>query len=471
MKTGIIFKTPAFALLFFLPVCLFSQENLVPNPSFEETIPHAIIKGFAYKTKGRQIVKGWWQPTDGSPEFFNSEHSTLSLNQPVHNARTGKGRVGILVDDIDDPATQNNWDPKEYVQTQLIKPLERGKIYSVNFFIVLDKRSPYATTIGACFSKTEITNESGRLYIDEIPQVVARGIDTIANNTGWSLVHGYYKAEGGEQFLTIGNFGNEHPMSLARMKIFFYREDVMSDEAYYYLDDVSVYEVKDPEKDDYKKLVNQSNATKAFNNLALVLDVSQSMKKDDKIQSLKESVDSLISTLDTNETISVLTFDASPKILARGIKVARRNEIINKIDSLETGGGTNVNSAIKKAYEIIDSTYATGGNNRVILITDAGFNVSRHSHDEIEAYYKEKDVVFSTLIFNDIKYRKLKRICKHTEGVYANVSNNSFKDALNKQVIYRPTEEYTTPLKVHHSSGAGLYVAMCAFLVAFAFIQ
>ncbi len=457
-------------LVFLLPAIAFSQVNLVPNPSFEETMPQAIMKGFSYNTKGRPVVKYWWQPTNGSPEFFNSEHSTLSLNEPVHNARTGKGRIGILVDDIDDPATGNNWDPKEYVQTKLIKPLEKGKMYSVNFFIVLDKRSPYCTSIGACLTKDQITNDNGRLYINEMPQVVARDPDTIANNTEWRLVHGYYKAQGGEQYLTLGNFGNERAMSLTRMHIFFQHENVMSDESYYYLDDVSVYEVKNPEEDDYKKLVQQSNATKAFNNLALVLDVSQSMNKDDKIKSLKESVDSLISTLDTNETISILTFDASPKILARGIKVANKQYIMNTIDSLKTGGGTNVNAAIKKAYEIIDSTYAIGGNNRVILITDAGFKVSTHSRDEIAAYYKEKNVVFSTLIFNDVKYHKLKKMCKHTDGIYANVSSNSFKEALDQQVESRPIEDYTTPVKMHHAAGAGIYVAMCALLVVAAFL-
>src|SRR5262249_40049951 len=146
--------------------------------------------------RGHEFVKGWYQATDGAPpDFYNSIHSAFMNNKPVHTARTGNGRIGLCVADVDDPRSGRNWDPKAYAETKLIAPLEPGKLYSVNYFVVLDKRAPYCTPIGAYLSDQPARNFTALNYIKETPQVEPKGIDTIAN-TGWQLVHGYYRARG-----------------------------------------------------------------------------------------------------------------------------------------------------------------------------------------------------------------------------------------------------------------------------------
>ncbi len=456
--------------LFFLTASVFfsvgvrSQINLVPNSSFEEDKLGKPTVKFNHNLKDAFLVKDWWQPTGGTTDYYNSDKSTGSYGCSVRKARTGEGRLGLVVDEI------GGNDYKEYAQCHLKVTLQKDKLYSVNFFVVLDKRCPYTTSsIGAYLSADAVSNNNFFYTpILEKPQVVTTASNIISNNKQWSLVHGYYRAKGNEQYITIGSFGHNKPRKLSDFGVEYeYGQSAFIRSAYYYLDDVSVYEVSDTTKDEYKKLSTPSKIAQTYNNLALVLDVSQSMQKADKIKSLKHSVDSLISSLDTNETISVITFDASPKVLAKGIKASEKHLIISLIDSLKTGGGTNINAAIKKAYDIIDSTYAFNGNNRVVLITDAGFKVSPHCKDEIEKYSKDKQVGFSTLVFNDIKYRKLKRLCKHNNGIYANINSATFGDALQQQVVSRPVpDDYTHANMGLKAKGVLLKVAFVTALIS-----
>ena len=71
---------------------LFSQ-NLVPNPSFEDTVQCPI----GYSEINYSL--GWYSPTQGTPDFFDScGYSSVSVPQNAFGwepAKTGVAYIGI----------------------------------------------------------------------------------------------------------------------------------------------------------------------------------------------------------------------------------------------------------------------------------------------------------------------------------------------------------------------------------------
>ena len=71
------------------------------------------------------------------------------------------------------------------------------------------------------------------------PQILLQGNPPITDTVNWVKVSGLYQATGGEQYITIGNF-NYDSTTVTQIV------DAASpyDAAYYYIDDVSIYEIK-----------------------------------------------------------------------------------------------------------------------------------------------------------------------------------------------------------------------------------
>jgi Mg-chelatase subunit ChlD len=439
-----------FAFLLLFPFISQAQVQLISNPGFEDSLrtePSAGRNKHFYF--GYMLTPGWWQ-AGGSVDYYNSDQSTAARGTRVHRARTGQGRLGIILG-RDAAAAGGGRGPaigagyREYAQTKLLQPMKPGALYSVNFYMVRDKRSRfYAPELGVYFSKNTVSaGDSYGIYLAS-SDVKASDYQTMTNSRRWTLVHGYFRAKGGEQYLTLGNFKPNTPLLMDGEKE--YVPGVLRNDldwfAYYYVDDLYVYEVPDSLHDEYNKVLPKTIADEPFNNLVFVLDVSSSMQKDGKIKMLKNGMDNFISTIDTNEIISVITFDAVPRVLARHVKSSYKNQIMSAIDSLKTSGGTNVNAAIAKAYNLLDSSYIPGGNNRVILITDAGFKVSDHTRELIEKHAKEEEMGFSTLVFDDIKYPGLKKLCQKNKGSYGNINDANATLALNAQAKERAVQDF-----------------------------
>jgi gliding motility-associated-like protein len=94
----------------------------------------------------------------------------------------------------------------EYVQGQLTEPLEQGEIYKISMEISLAEISSLMLTeIGAYFSKTPISSpNSAALAV--IPQCVFYEPNYYRDTVNWIHLEDYFIAQGGEEYITIGNF-------------------------------------------------------------------------------------------------------------------------------------------------------------------------------------------------------------------------------------------------------------------------
>ncbi len=109
------------------------------------------------------------------------------------------------------------------------------------------------------------------------------------------------------------------------------------------------------------------------NNLVLLVDVSQSMAGQGKLDLLKHSVFELTQILREVDRVSIVTYATKTEILFEGIKGDRAELIMSEIDKLEAGGMTMGSKGFDQAYDVLNSHFIEGGNNELIVVTDGAF--------------------------------------------------------------------------------------------------
>lgn len=222
-------RIPTAILTIFCLCLIFSwqrvqSQNLVPNGSFDD------VRG------SRPSMKPW-KKINTVDFFVNSDERRYKevnaakndRNYILRKPRTGKAYVGLRV-----------W-PKynEYLQVQLCKPLEEGKVYSFEMYITPSRYSNcYLKTIGASFYsyRPPYTTREGKE--DFPPQVEVYRPFGIRDTADWIRINGVFVAKGGEKLMTIGNFAWAPNDKFKRKKFAFNKR-----EAYYYVDDIAVYEL------------------------------------------------------------------------------------------------------------------------------------------------------------------------------------------------------------------------------------
>lgn len=202
---------PRFITLSVSLLCsLFSlaQTNLVPNPSFEDTIGPT-CGSFNWYNATVSCVLNWYRPTNGSPDYFSQVNFGVPNNSyGIENARTGIAYAGM--------ATGNAGSFREYLQTQLLTTLIANKIYCVTFYVSLSDSSMYSTNnIGAYFSLNPDTNYTMQTNLSNSPQVENDTfLNPLNNKSGWTIVSKNFVANGGENYITIGNFKDDANSSI-----------------------------------------------------------------------------------------------------------------------------------------------------------------------------------------------------------------------------------------------------------------
>ncbi len=196
-----------------------AQNNLVPNWSFEniQNFPPPCSSGYAPISD----ATGWVNPTNvDGPCIFNEVDTVICLPLPYPEfavpsniegwqyAKTGKGYTNIQTLGFGNSISGSN--VREYIQTQLIDSLQKNKTYCLSFFVSLeDSTSNYATSrIGCYFSPNAVSNYTQDL-ISVTPQVENPYHNFITSKTNWTAIQGTYTANGGENYITIGNFYND----------------------------------------------------------------------------------------------------------------------------------------------------------------------------------------------------------------------------------------------------------------------
>lgn len=216
-----------------------SDRNWVPNGDFE------VLEGKKLKRTGGIIyATGWNSPTKKAADLFSegapaeSNVSTPKNLGGEQTALSGTNYAGIRV------WSYQNKEPRTYLQAKLAKPMKKDSLYCVRYYTSLGDLSKYAAAeLGAYIGKQKIEkdDEANLTYEVKVPNLRTKVYDDMYS---WQGVCGAYQADGYEQYLVLGNFAaNEKtPNTKAKRPKGEVRPQLFS--AYYYIDNVEVYPIK-----------------------------------------------------------------------------------------------------------------------------------------------------------------------------------------------------------------------------------
>lgn len=190
-----------------IAVCLvfiyipFIAQNLIPNPGFDSVINCPFKEGqIGYAVPWLSATSG------GTPDLYNEcgsvgymvPHPFIYCYQPALS-KGGYANIGV-------------YGGREYIETPLSSPLEKGHQYYIHFFVspdsdcLLGATWKYTDAIGLAFSDTLVRlNISDREVLPLEPAIENRG-KVIRDTANWTRINGCYNARGGENYAIIGNF-------------------------------------------------------------------------------------------------------------------------------------------------------------------------------------------------------------------------------------------------------------------------
>ncbi|MBO9491722.1 von Willebrand factor type A domain-containing protein [Endozoicomonas sp. G2_1] len=179
-------------------------------------------------------------------------------------------------------------------------------------------------------------------------------------------------------------------------------------------------------------------------NIVLVADISGSMASDSKLELLKQSLKTLVSQLGPNDRVALVSYNEIAQVVLPSTSASYKRAINKAIDTLSSGGSTNVEAGLSLAYQQATEMFVPGLNNRVILTSDGMANTGATSPtailQQIETH-KEEGVFLTTIgvghsMFNDYL---LEQLANQGNGHYLYVANQgdiqaSFVDGISRQL-------------------------------------
>lgn len=135
-------------------------------------------------------------------------------------------------------------------------------------------------------------------------------------------------------------------------------------------------------------------------NLVYLIDVSGSMKPDDRLPRVCRAMKLLVERLRANDRVAIVTYAAESKLALPSTTGEEKERILLALDELTAGGVTNGDDGLRLAYDTAQEHFVEGGVNRVVLCTDGDFNVGLTSQDGLRRLIVEraKSGVFLTAL-------------------------------------------------------------------------
>jgi OOP family OmpA-OmpF porin len=260
-------RNVAMAMAFALTASMaFAQENLVPNPSFEELPDGTEVKDIKKFGLLNEFSLDWAGVNDVSPDLFVTRDKASKVSVPCNDygfeqAKDGEYYAGFRA------YSKSSKLSRSYLQVQLTEMLEENQVYCVSFDLSLAEMSRYAVPdIGAVLSDRKMSR-SGTSPLTMDPDVKQASNKTMRFSEGWETVCGTFVGTGEEEFLVIGCFGGDASIEVERVDVpkrptgprgdaLEDYEDCFLDKdgepkdglamAYYYIDNVKVEAVDSP---------------------------------------------------------------------------------------------------------------------------------------------------------------------------------------------------------------------------------
>ena len=224
----------------------FAQDgfNMVDNGSFES------LTGKGPKKLGSvETATNWMSATGAKADLFVKGNKIPEIDGANNiyggeTAQEGDNFAGIMV------FSQGNKLPRTYLTQTMTSTMKKGETYCVKFYVSLGDNSKFATNnIAAHFGKKDMTVSDKKSLIDK-PHVLDINNKVFSGKFSWEKVCGTYTAQGGEKFITIGNFSMTEETKMEKIKQDAANKSPQIGGAYYFIDNISVQLMEEEERCD-----------------------------------------------------------------------------------------------------------------------------------------------------------------------------------------------------------------------------
>lgn len=195
--------------------------------------------------------------------------------------------------------------------------------------------------------------------------------------------------------------------------------------------------------------------------VALVMDTSASMKKNDPNRLRIEAAKMFVQLLDRNDRVSVISFSNRAYPLTGLVPLnSRKNEnlILNNIDKVAANGKfTNIYDAIEQGYEILKKDKSTQSEKHIILMSDGKMDLGNKERDlsllektlgKLTPKLAEDHIRIHTIAFTRKSYIPLLKLAaEDTHGQFFLLENADEIDRVFDQLFQRTKEPEEIPLK------------------------
>lgn len=185
--------------LLLLPFTCYSQQNLVPNPSFEDTV------SCPYSWSATGSLANWHNfNTSTSADYFNScsNNAGIPFNFIGYQApRGGNAYAGFV--------TINTFSTsfRESICARLVSPMVIGQLYEVSMYInTANSANSGSDNLDVLFFKnrdTTITTGSGSSIV---PQVRFTSFGTVIDTQNWVKITDTFQADSAYTYMAVGGF-------------------------------------------------------------------------------------------------------------------------------------------------------------------------------------------------------------------------------------------------------------------------
>lgn len=210
-----------------------NAQNLIINPSFEDTIPYNPWSSYA----GLVDASPPWFTLNPSPDYLSESYYPTSIYPNgclpqnffgFQYARTGIACAGLATYFGNSPVTNL----REIISYTLPQPLISGHTYYLEFYTSPADSMLYATDGMAAYFTVD--TPSTIFAFNYIPQVSNPLGNLLNDNVNWTKISGSFIAQGGERVMTVGNLKKD---SNTIIDTLYANASPLLDNSYYFLDD------------------------------------------------------------------------------------------------------------------------------------------------------------------------------------------------------------------------------------------
>ncbi|MEM6628109.1 MAG: VWA domain-containing protein [Bacteroidota bacterium] len=181
----------------------------------------------------------------------------------------------------------------------------------------------------------------------------------------------------------------------------------------------------------------------APSHLVFLLDISKSMRDEDKLPLLRRSLLNVLPILRPVDTVTLVTFAGKAEVILSPTSLNSQEQIIASLDKLLPEGSTDLGQGLRLAYRMANDHFIQNGNNRIILATDGLFTIDAKMLKMVQ-HYSKADIRLSVFNYGqrdgDKSTSKLKKLTQKGRGNYTAISPSNADMNLLKELMSKLKE-------------------------------